>query len=97
MTMTTKEMIEVLQAYERGERVQYKHVGQWKEDWLDLAADNPSWNFRYTNYRIAKPEPRKIKVCAWFDGSALMWRAESIHLTDNWIRVPAEDKEIQID
>lgn len=37
---TTKEMIDVMQAYERGEQIEYKPTGE--EDWIKI--EHPKWN-----------------------------------------------------
>lgn len=49
--MTTKEMIEVMQAYERGEQIEYMTEGstQWR------GTDRPVWNFSTCAYRV-KPK-----------------------------------------
>lgn len=96
MTMSVQQMIEVLQAYERGDRVQFKHVGQQQADWRDLATHNPSWNFVSTLYRIAKPEPRKIKMLCWLDADQMFWLRETALPKWPAVRVPAEDKEIEL-
>ncbi len=40
---------------------------------------------------------RTVKMLAWFDGAALMWRSEEVQLPPRWIRAPSEDKEIEIE
>jgi hypothetical protein len=51
---TTKEMIEVMAAFERGEEIEWCQFGQW------LACPNPIWDWRNLDYRI-KPKPAKPK------------------------------------
>ena len=51
---TTKEMIEVMQAYERGEQVQLLNIdGNWEDK------DNPAWNWARCDYRV---KSKKIYV-----------------------------------
>ena len=51
---TTKEMIKVMQAYERGEQVQLLSIsGNWEDK------DNPAWNWAKCDYRV---KPKKIYV-----------------------------------
>lgn len=50
--MTTSEMIEVMQAYERGEQIEGKELGS--ETWLD--SNQPFWDWGNFEYRI-KPQP----------------------------------------
>lgn len=46
--MKISEMIEVLQAYERGEKIEVLSGDQWR-----VPGDFPSWNFHQYQYRIA--------------------------------------------
>lgn len=54
-----KEMITLLEAYRKGEKIEvsYKRNGTWE------SADNPSWNFADFNYRI-KQTPTNAEVVA---------------------------------
>jgi hypothetical protein len=53
---TTKEKIEVMQAFDEGKTIEFK----WTEgdEWITLIINNPHWNWDKNNYRI-KPEPKK--------------------------------------
>ena len=48
--MTTKEMIEVMQAYEEGKTVEALINDRW------IVAEHPSWNWNNYEYRIAPPD-----------------------------------------
>ena len=50
---TTKEMIEVMQAYERGEKIECFNDEQWKD------VNNPVWDWLHNDYRV---KPKKIYV-----------------------------------
>ena len=52
--MNTKEMIEVMQAFEDGKKIEFRERGSrtWKPD------ENPEWDWSGIEYRIA-PEPKK--------------------------------------
>lgn len=59
--MTTKEMIEVMQAYERGEQIEYREAygsisnkDEWDDSWYEV--DEPIWNWVDWDYRV-KPKP----------------------------------------
>ena len=52
---TTKEMIEVMQAYESGEQIECFNDEQWKD------VKNPVWDWLYNDYRV------KNKVYVPFD------------------------------
>lgn len=59
MTKTTREMIEVMEAFERGESIECKlfpHVD--KDSWV-LLLDEPSWDWSAVDYRVA-PTPDSI-------------------------------------
>ena len=51
---TTKEMIEVMQAYERGEQIEYK---DHRRKWYDV--EYPVWDWLRTDYRV-KPKPKYV-------------------------------------
>ncbi|MBE3030308.1 hypothetical protein CCAL9344_08975 [Campylobacter sp. RM9344] len=53
---TTKEMIEIMQAYERGEEIEVCHTMLNVENWID--AKNPSWNWGLAKYRVKQKEPK---------------------------------------
>ena len=59
--MTTEEMIEVMQAYERGEVIEmHSRCAFNKDDWKDI--DSPLWNWGDIEYRIkSKPAYRPYK------------------------------------
>ena len=51
---TTKEMIEVMQAYEMGEQIQLLNIdGNWEDK------DNPAWNWAKCDYRV-KPKTKYV-------------------------------------
>ena len=50
---TTKEMIEVMQAYERGEQIEAFYNGVWVDIYI------PEWNWEVRDYRV---KPKKTYV-----------------------------------
>ena len=50
---TTKEMIEVMQAYDRGEKIEDGYNGVW----VDI--DMPEWSWGLRDYRV-KPKPKYV-------------------------------------
>ena len=51
---TTKEMIEVMQAYDRGEQIEIMNkIGEW------IYIDKPIWNWVIFDYRV-KPKPKYV-------------------------------------
>lgn len=94
--MTIDEIIAVLEAYKRGEKLEYS----WDdgESWRECGI--PSWGFANCKYRIAPDKPKKVKLLAWFeqDTGYINWRLESLGQPkhSDCIRVPAEDKEIEL-
>ena len=53
MKRTTKEMAEIMLAFERGEQIEKYHKGEW------VLAKYPKWNWEYVDYRI-KPKPKYV-------------------------------------
>ena len=94
--MTIDEMIEVLEAYKRGEEIEYYNTDENKWTHIDL----PAFNFVFYDYRIAKPEPKKVKLEAWMNTfhGAIEYRKlpHGFHDNAEWIRIPEEDKEITL-
>ena len=52
---TTKEMIEVMQAYERGEKIECFND---EEQWRDV--NKPIWDWLHNDYRV-KPKPKYVQ------------------------------------
>lgn len=92
--MTIDEMIEVLEAYKRGEKIEFKNGSS--HDWTPCDPTGPTWDFYRSEYRIAKPKPKKVKMLCCTDGEALFWTAEHLPYPSKWIRIPEEDKEITL-
>ena len=62
--MTTKEMIEVMQAFARGEQIEYREKKD--SEWLPLFHD-PYWDWAQFEYRIkSKPTCRPYKNASEF-------------------------------
>ena len=52
---TTKEKIEVMQAFERGEKIEVMSKG--RDNWHALQSETPEWNWEWCDYRIASTLP----------------------------------------
>jgi hypothetical protein len=58
---TTREKIEVMEAFERGEPIQSQR--RCSGDWLTYASgDEPPWDWMSRDYRVKPPEPGEIYV-----------------------------------
>ena len=68
---TIKEMIEVMQAYDRGEQIQYLNINN---DWKDTKS--PTWNWCIYDYRVKK------KVYVPFDTAEEFLAAQRKHGID---------------
>ena len=93
--MTIDEFIAVLEAFKRGEKIEY--YSYIFDTWHVVT--EPSWNFSDNQYRIAKPAPKKVKLEAWFIAGELRWLSEDsqiVKFASDPVRVPAEDKEIEL-
>lgn len=87
---TVQEMIEVLQAYERGEQIEWRAIRGTK-DWCTTL--DPIWAFTRFEFRIAKPAPKCVKFECWTDGSELWWSScdEEYYKAARYQRVPNLD------
>lgn len=92
MTQSIESMIEVLQAYNDGKKIEAR---QGNGPWLPLTSA-PFWNFREYEYRIAPEPKKKVKYWCFTDGDILIWSVKDSPTPVHWIRVPSEDKEIEI-
>lgn len=95
MTQSIESMIEVLQAYQAGKKVEFLNiVGVWE------TLSNPAWDFCAYEYRIAPEPKKKVKLEAWLSPTGqLMWWLDTSKVnawSTDFIRVPSEDKEILI-
>ena len=73
---TTKEMIEVMQAYDRGEKIETGYGGVW----VDI--DMPEWSWGLRDYRV-KPKTRYVP----FDTPEEFFAAQRSHGGDLFIRI----------
>ena len=57
--MATKGMIEVMQAYERGEQIEFRMKTIPENDEWDTMTQEPEWNWSDFDYRV-KPKPKYV-------------------------------------
>lgn len=70
--MTTKEMIAVMEHFDRGGKIEIREYRNGGEYWIDDS--KPEWNFSAYRYRI-KPEP---KVIPWtVENAPTLFKAKS--------------------
>lgn len=74
MSTTTKEKIAVMQAYEDGKTIQFRHrTSDPAAKWHDILRPIiPDWAWPRTDYRV-KPEPKVIYVNFYDEG--MSWEA----------------------
>ncbi|WP_440984947.1 hypothetical protein ACQHIH_16175 [Xanthomonas sontii] len=65
---TTAEMIEVMQAHERGQELELFMDGVWRKLYIP-----PSWNWSKYDYRIKPREPRVIWINEYKDGDYIKY------------------------
>jgi hypothetical protein len=77
--MKPEQIIEVVQAFKDGEKIQWIHISQYREDsnigWCD--ANLPDWNFTEYLFRI-KPIPKEYWIVTWPDGSQRVYGCEQV-------------------
>lgn len=91
MSQSIESMIEVLQAYNDG-----KKVGFINGDNDFVETSSPAWDFSSTKYAVAPEPKKKVHYSCWSDEGQLRWIADPAAVPADWIRVPSEDKEIEI-
>ncbi len=88
-----KTLQDLAAAQAAGEEIEVRLARSVWERWAGVVW-NSAMNYRS---RPAKPKTKKVKLQAWFNGTDLFWKAELVGLIpSNWVRVPAEDKEIEV-
>lgn len=93
MTQSIESMIEVLQAYKDGKKIEYLSImdGTWSS-----CIGEPLFNFDDYQYRIAPETKKKVKYMCFDDTFELRWlREHKGQFPKEWTRVPSEDKEIE--
>lgn len=75
---TTKEMIDVMKAYDRGEKIECFNDGY--KQWQD--ADRPIWDWLHNDYRV-KPNTKYVP----FDTPEEFFAAQRAHGGDSFIRI----------
>ena len=90
--MTHDEMIAVIQVHKDGKDIESCYKGGFR--WV--RATNSVWNFELRTYRIKPAEPKKVKLLAYFTGSSLIRVTADTDTPETWIRIPSEDKEIEV-
>ena len=94
MTQSVESMIEVLQAYKDGKKIEYLSTmdGTWSS-----CIGEPLFNFGNVKYRIAPEQKKKVKYMCFDDTFELRWwREDKGQFPKEWTRVPAEDREVEL-
>ena len=96
MTQSIESMIEVLQAYKDGKKVEFRNATYYPE-WTACDSTGPAWNFYESEYRIAPEPKKKVKYMCFDDTFELRWwREDKGQFPKEWTRVPSEDKEVEL-
>ena len=67
MTQSIESMIEVLQAYKDRKKIKFLNIVGVRE-----TLQNPSWDFRAYEYRVAPDQKKKVKLGAWILPSGML-------------------------
>ena len=84
---------DLIHAWADGAEVEYLSTdGRW------TLCSRPLWTDE-SSYRLRdKPaEKKKVKLLAWINYGTLFWYTEDTDVQPSWIRVPSEDKEVEVD
>lgn len=95
MAKTTKEMIEVMQAFDRGETIEVICRNVANDGW-DVAT-TPNWDWGHFDYRVAPKPKKQIKMHCYLAAIELVWVLAGTTTPSKWTRVPSEDKTIEVD
>lgn len=93
MTQSIESMIEVLQAYQAGKKIEYLSImdGTWSS-----CIGEPLFNFDDYQYRVAPEPKKKVKLEAYIACDELRWFLHGTIAAKHWTRFPSEDKEIEL-
>lgn len=93
--MTPKEIIEICQAIERGEKVECEQ-SYGEPGWYSFINGRHSLDFDSKRWRIAKPEPKKVKLYGFIEKNTGMHRSiYSQEPQPDWWRAPQFDTEVE--
>lgn len=95
--MTPKEMIEVIAAFERGEKIEY----HWHRQGGWAVTNTPEWDFSSRDYRVLPPKPKMVKYFGYIDQNGFIRLVQEFHaismnpaLASKIIRAPNFDCEL---
>lgn len=89
---TIREKIEIMQAHERGEQIQW--IDEYSDgEWMDCT--KPTWDWLRTDYRVKPSEPKmkKVTLHAYLTGSGQLahWKEGTPLSKNGWKRIPSLD------
>ena len=67
----------------------------YDSEWIDWAGNTWATFGKYRG-RPRQPKMKKLKMLCYTDGECLYWNAEHLHFPSSWIRIPAQDIEIEV-
>ena len=90
MAKTIKEMIEVMEHYENGGKVEFKVNNPYNFEWR---ASTPSWNWDAFEYRIKK---QKVTIEKWLvEENGIKFVVETSDI-DSWLKPFATSKKLKL-
>jgi hypothetical protein len=81
----------VAAAQAAGQEIECESLGSW------FGWTGSSWQMNCKYRSRPAPKVRKVKMLAWFSAGGLYLVDESVPMPSSWKRVPAEDKEIEVE
>lgn len=95
---TLNEQIEVMQAFGRGEAIEYTcpevHLkGIWYH------ATTPIWNWECYDYRVWEPlkKTEKVKFLGYMTSAGVLAHCKEGYESGGWKRIPSEDKILEVE
>ena len=69
---------------------------EFYKTWVPWNGENWSVGATYHG-RPKQPKKRKIKLLAWYNGSLNWYSEDDVLPSDDWYRVPSEDKTVEVE
>jgi len=71
-----------------------KQIRCYGQEWVDAGKWN--WTYPPEEYEIRDKPVEKVKLFAWLTDTSLVHRRKEVDTPAHWLRVPSEDKEIEL-
>ena len=88
-------MVAFAETVKAKDEIEFLTIHGWSEWWSELSGSMWDKRIQY-RARPAQPKMKKLRMLCYTYLIYLIWRSEVWLVPGNWIRVPSEDKEIEV-